>query len=99
MRALELEQVQQVAALSALELTDAEARVLADELGAVVQHMQALGAVDVTGVEPTVHPVPLGGLGREDRVLPSLPHDLALAAAPESDQGGFAVPKVLEGEG
>ena len=63
MRALELEQVQQVAALSALELTDAEARVLADELGAVVQHMQALSAVDVTGVEPTVHPVPLGGPG------------------------------------
>lgn len=99
MAALELEQVQQVALLSALELTDAEARVLADELGAVLQHMQALSALDVTGVEPTVHPVPLGAPGREDRVLPSLPQDVALAAAPESDQGGFAVPKVLDGEG
>lgn len=99
MAALELEQVQQVALLSALELTDAEARVLADELGAVLQHMQALSAIDVTGVEPTVHPVPLGPPGRDDRVLPSLPHDVALAAAPETDQGGFAVPKVLDGEG
>jgi aspartyl-tRNA(Asn)/glutamyl-tRNA(Gln) amidotransferase subunit C len=99
MAALELEQVQQVALLSALELTEAEAEVLAGELGAVLQHIEALSAVDVSGVEPTVHPVPLGTPGREDRLVPSLPHDEALAAAPESDQGGFAVPKVMDGEG
>lgn len=99
MAALTLEQVQRVAQLSALTLTDGEASALAEELGAVLQHMRALESIDVAGVEPTFHPIPLETPLREDRVAPSLARDAALAAAPEKDAGGFAVPKVLDGEG
>lgn len=99
MAALTLEQVQRVAQLSALTLTDSEALALTEELGAVLQHMRALEAVDVSGIEPTFHPIPLQTPLREDRVVPSLEREAALAAAPETDAGGFAVPKVLDGEG
>lgn len=99
MARLTLEQVRHVARLAALELTDDEARALVDDLAQVLDHMAALDAVDVSGVEPTFHPLAMTAPLRPDEVLPSLPHDEALAAAPEREHGGFAVPKVLEGEG
>jgi aspartyl-tRNA(Asn)/glutamyl-tRNA(Gln) amidotransferase subunit C len=94
-----IEQVRHVAQLAALELTDAEAALLCDELGSILEHMAALCAIDVVGVEPTFHPVPVAAPLRADELVPSLPRNEALAAAPESDHGGFAVPRVMEGDG
>ena len=62
--------------------------------------MQALDALDVTGVEPTVHPVPLAvAAARGPRAAVAAARAVRWRRRPESDQGGFAVPKVLEGEG
>ena len=98
MARLTLQQVREVAQLAALELDQREAQVLCDDLGAILDHFAALADVDVTGVEPTVHPVLLGTGTRPDRaVLSGLGEEL-LAAAPEREQGGFAVPKVLDGD-
>jgi aspartyl-tRNA(Asn)/glutamyl-tRNA(Gln) amidotransferase subunit C len=101
MARLTLDQVRHVAQLAALELDEAEARTLCDDLGSILDHMAALDALDVSGIEPTFHPLqtaaPLAPL-REDRVQPSLSRDEALAAAPASEHGGFAVPKVLDGD-
>jgi len=94
-----LEQVRHVAHLAALELTDPEAAVLCDELGAILEHMAALDVVDVAGVEPTFHPIPMAASLRADVLEPSLPRSEALAAAPETEHGGFAVPRVMEGDG
>jgi aspartyl-tRNA(Asn)/glutamyl-tRNA(Gln) amidotransferase subunit C len=98
MARLTLDQVRRVAQLAALELDDAEVRTLCDELGSILDHMAALDALDVSGIEPTFHPMQTAAALRDDRVQPSLVRDEALAAAPASEQGGFAVPKVLDGD-
>jgi aspartyl-tRNA(Asn)/glutamyl-tRNA(Gln) amidotransferase subunit C len=52
--------------------------------------------VDVTGVEPMAHPLPLKNVLREDKVTEALPVELVLANAPARDGAFFAVPKVLD---
>jgi aspartyl-tRNA(Asn)/glutamyl-tRNA(Gln) amidotransferase subunit C len=99
MARLTVDQVRQVAQLAALDLTDAEAAALCSELASILSHMAALDAVDVAGVDPTFHPIAIPAVLRPDRLAPSLSQAEALAAAPESELGGFAVPKVLEGDG
>jgi aspartyl-tRNA(Asn)/glutamyl-tRNA(Gln) amidotransferase subunit C len=99
MARLTLEQVRQVAQLAALELTDAEAHALCDDLGSILGHVAALETVQVVGVEPTFHPIAMAAPLREDQLAPSLSQEEALAAAPESEHGGFAVPRVMEGDG
>jgi aspartyl-tRNA(Asn)/glutamyl-tRNA(Gln) amidotransferase subunit C len=98
MARITLDQVRHVAQLAALELDDAEVRMLCDDLGSILDHMAALDALDVSGIEPTFHPLQTSSALREDRVRPCLTRDQALAAAPESEHGGFAVPKVLDGD-
>jgi aspartyl-tRNA(Asn)/glutamyl-tRNA(Gln) amidotransferase subunit C len=92
------EQVRAVAQLAALELDERETQILCDDLGAILEHFASLASVDVSDVEPTVHPVPLVPTWRPDRAQPSGLGEALLAAAPESEQGGFAVPKVLDGD-
>ena len=98
MARLTLQQVHAVAELAAIALSPEEERRLCEELGAILDHFEALQRVDVSGIEPTVHPIVLPPALREDRAqLSGLGPEL-LSAAPESDQGGFAVPRVLDGE-
>ena len=87
-----------MAQLAALELDERETETMCEDLGAILEHFAALANVDVSGVEPTVHPVPLIPAWRPDRAEPSGLGDELLAAAPESADGGFSVPKVLDGE-
>ena len=98
MARLTMEQVRAVAKLAALELDEREAQILCDDLGAILDHFAALGAVDVTDVEPTVHPVPLAAGLRADRAQLSGLSEALLSGAPEREQNGFAVPKVLDGD-
>jgi aspartyl-tRNA(Asn)/glutamyl-tRNA(Gln) amidotransferase subunit C len=98
MSRLTLEQVLAVAQLAALELDERETEILREDLGAILDHFAALAKVDVSGVEPTVHAVPLSPSWRPDRAQESGLSEELLAAAPESADGGFAVPKVLDGD-
>jgi len=99
MARLTLEQALRVAELSALSLDTHEAEAVCHELGSILEHMAALERVDVTGIEPTFHPVAPPAVLRPDVVLPSIDREALLRGAPESEQGGFAVPKVLDGDG
>jgi len=91
-----------VAQLASLALTEDEVERLGGELTAILAYMASLDALDVEGVEPTYHPVAeelVGRALRPDAVVPSLDRERALASAPGSEAGGFAVPKVLDGDG
>lgn len=89
---IEREQVQHVAALARLRLSDEEVERMAGELSHVLDHVERIGELDLEGVEPTSHVVPLENVLRPDEPAPSLPRERALEQAPASDGAGFAVP-------
>ncbi len=89
------ERVRHVALLSRLELTDDEVGRFARELTAVIHHINKLEELDLTGVEPTSHPMPLTNVFRQDVVVPSLPNEAALSNAPEQRDGCFKVPQII----
>ncbi len=89
--------VEHVALLSRLELNESEVAKFTGQLNAILDYIEVLNKVDTTGIEPTAHVLPLKNVMRVDEVKPSLPRELALANAPEQEDGYFKVPKVIEG--
>ncbi len=89
---LERQQVDHVARLARLELSEAEAEKMAIELSKVLDHIEAIRSLDLDGVEPTSHVVDLVNALRADVPEPSLPRAVALAQAPEPTPAGFGVP-------
>ena len=94
---LSREEVRKVALLARMELTDAELEEQARHINALLVSFQALEFLDVTGIEPTSHSIPMSNVLREDAVHPSLPREAVLANAPEARDGLFVVPRILEG--
>ncbi|HLJ53900.1 MAG TPA: Asp-tRNA(Asn)/Glu-tRNA(Gln) amidotransferase subunit GatC [Chthonomonadaceae bacterium] len=94
--ALSRDEVRKVALLARLELTDTELDAQAVQINDLLKQFEILQSVDVTGVEPTSHPIPLVNVLRDDAVRPSLAREQALANAPESRNGCIVVPRVLE---
>jgi len=90
------EQVEYVAHLSRLELTEREKDRFADQLGDILAYMDKLNELDTEGVPPMVHGI--GGFEpvRPDAVGESLPRREALRNAPESAEGCFKVPRIIE---
>ncbi len=89
---LSREEVDYVAALARLELSDSEADTMANELSDVLGHIDRMRSLDLDGVAPTAHVVDVTDAQRPDEPRPSLPREVILAAAPEVADGGFAVP-------
>ena len=90
--------VERIAALARLSVTDAEADRLAVELEAILAYAEQLAGLDTSEVEPTSHPIELPTPLRDDLPEPPLDPELALANAPEREGSAFVVPKVIEGE-
>ncbi len=88
--------VQYVAHLARLALTPDEEKKLSAQLGGILGYIEKLKELDVTGVEPTAHAVPLVNVTRADEVRPSLSHEDALRNAPRQAGGLFLVPKIIE---
>jgi len=85
-----------VVKLARIELTPEEEARLAPQLGEVLQYVEKLKELDVEGVEPTAHAVPLSNVLREDEPRESLSQEEALKNAPKSANGLFVVPKIVE---
>ena len=84
-----------MAQLARLALTDDELDALTTELGAILEHAAQVSALDTAGVPPTAHPLPLVNVFRADVARPGLPRDEVLAAAPDTEDGRFRVPRIL----
>ena len=90
---LSRDQVLHVARLARLELSEEELEVMAGELSGVLGHIEKISELgDLEDVQPTSHVVAVENALRADEPRPSLPVEVALASAPEEDQGGFRVP-------
>jgi aspartyl-tRNA(Asn)/glutamyl-tRNA(Gln) amidotransferase subunit C len=91
------DEIQRVAVLARLKLSDAELDSLTSELAQILGHMDQLNELDTEDVEPMVHAIELKNVFRADEIRESLPRDEALANAPKSDGRYFHVPQILEG--
>ena len=88
--------IKYVAHLARLALTPDEEKKFGAQLGTVLGYVEKLKEVDVSGVEPTAHAVPLVNVTRQDEVRPSMSNEDALRNAPAQANGLFLVPKILE---
>jgi aspartyl-tRNA(Asn)/glutamyl-tRNA(Gln) amidotransferase subunit C len=93
--AITRQDIEKVALLSRLQLTDAEIDAMADQLGQILRYVDTLAEVNTEGVEPMVHAIERQNVLRADEVTMSLPREAALAEAPKHDSRGYLVPAVL----
>ena len=91
-------EVEHIALLSRLELSDAERERAASELSQIIGYFEALGELDTENVAPTMHALPIENVLRADEVRAGLSREAALQNAPESADGMFQVPRVVEAE-
>ena len=90
------EDVLNVARLSRLHLTDDEVERMREQLDAILAYIDKLRELDVEGVEPTAHAVPLVNVMRDDERKPCLSQEQALANAPDRAGEFFRVPRIIE---
>jgi aspartyl-tRNA(Asn)/glutamyl-tRNA(Gln) amidotransferase subunit C len=87
--------VDHVAKLARLGLSGAEIEQFTVQLGAVLEHLASVAALDTSDVPPTSHPIPLANVLRPDERAPTLNRDVVLAMAPAEEDGRFRVPRIL----
>ena len=87
--------IEKVALLARLQLTDDELSKMTAELAQIVGYVDQLGDVGTEGVEPMAHAIEIANVFRDDAVAESLPREEALANAPHRDERGYLVPAVL----
>lgn len=88
-------QVEHVALLARLELSEEEKEKYASQLSAILEYAEALNKLDTENVPPTAHVLPIHNVFREDRVDGHLANEKALANAPAKEGNYFRVPRIL----
>jgi aspartyl-tRNA(Asn)/glutamyl-tRNA(Gln) amidotransferase subunit C len=94
--AISREQVEHVAHLARLGLSDDETNRLQQQLSQILGHMQMIDQLDTSAIPPTAQVIPLNTVMREDTPRPSRPVDEILQNAPRREGAFFKVPPVLE---
>ena len=87
--------VEHVAHLARLELTDAEIDEFTEQLAVIIEHADDVAALAIHYVPPTSHPVPLVNVLRADEPRPGVERDEVLEAAPQAEADRFRVPRIL----
>ena len=87
--------VEKVALLSRLRLSESELDAMTSQLVQIVQYVDHLSEVDTEGVVPMAHAIELQNVFRADQVAPSLLRNDALSNAPHRSEEGYLVPAVL----
>jgi aspartyl-tRNA(Asn)/glutamyl-tRNA(Gln) amidotransferase subunit C len=88
--------VQSIAGLARISITEEEALELGPQLDKVLGHIRLLESVDISSVEPTAHASPVFNVVRKDEPRDGLTHEEALANAPRKANHLVIVPKVVE---
>jgi len=88
--------IEHVARLARLALTDEESAALKAQLGQILEHAAKVGEVAAVDVPPTASPIPRANVFRDDVPEPSLPVEEAMRNAPDRVGDRFSVPRVVE---
>ena len=95
--ALSKKDVEYVARLARLALTDKEKENFTEQLGKILGYIEKLNEMDTSSVPPTAHPFFSKTVWREDKTYRWSPAEPILENAPEHEEGFFKVRKVIEG--
>lgn len=87
-----------MARLARLAIPEGQLPRFAGQLATILGYVERIGEVDVSGVEPMAHPIPISNVLRDDTPGPTLGLDRVLQNAPEADGPFFSVPKVIGGD-
>lgn len=90
------QEVEHVATLARLKLDDEEIATFTGQMDAILSYVDKLSELNTDGIIPTAHAVPMENAFRADEIRPSLGAEIALANAPESAEGFFRVPQIIE---
>jgi aspartyl-tRNA(Asn)/glutamyl-tRNA(Gln) amidotransferase subunit C len=90
------EEVEHIALLARLELTEAEKELYREQLSTILDHIAQLQKLDTSQVSPTSSVLPAHSRLREDEVVRGLTSEQAMRNAPQKEKGQFRVPPVLE---
>jgi aspartyl-tRNA(Asn)/glutamyl-tRNA(Gln) amidotransferase subunit C len=93
---ISLEEVEHVARLARLVLSPEDKARMRAELDGILAYIDKLRRVNIDGVEPTSHAVPVTNIMRDDELRASFPADEMLANAPDRHGDFFRVPKIIE---
>jgi aspartyl-tRNA(Asn)/glutamyl-tRNA(Gln) amidotransferase subunit C len=94
---LSIEDVEHVAALARLGLSDEEKVRMSQQLSSILDHISVLNQLDTSAIPPTAQVIELANIMRPDEVRPSLPREAILRNAPREVDGYIAVQAVLGG--
>ena len=92
--AITREDVRHAARLARLEMAEEDVERFREQLSAILDAVGKVAELDLEEVEPTAHPLAVVNVFGEDEPRPSLPRDVALANAPDPEDGFFGVPAV-----
>jgi aspartyl-tRNA(Asn)/glutamyl-tRNA(Gln) amidotransferase subunit C len=87
--------VEHVARLARLALTEAETEEFTEQLAVILDHADDVAGLDLDGVPPTAHPLPVTNVLRPDVRGTTLDRAEVLAAAPAAEDGRFRVPRIM----
>lgn len=90
------QEVEHVAKLARLDLSDQEKDMFTDQLSNILTYIDQLNELDTKDVEPTSHVLDINNVMREDVTHESLSQKRALANAPDRAAGHYRVPKIIE---
>ena len=93
---IDIKQIEQVATLSRIKLTDEEKDVFREQLTDILGYIEKLNELDTDDVQPMAHATSIKNVFREDQQKSSFPRQEILELSPSSANGFFKVPKVLE---
>ena len=91
-----IEEVRHIARLARLRLTEDEEIAMASQLSKILDYVEQLNELDLTGVEPMSHVLDLVNAMRDDEVEHRITHEEALRNAPAADSDYFRVPRFVE---
>ena len=88
--------VEHVARLARLGLTEEEKKLFGEQLSAILDYADNLKKLDTANVPPTSHAVALSNVYREDQVVPCPDVAAIMANAPDEANHMFRVPRIIE---
>jgi aspartyl-tRNA(Asn)/glutamyl-tRNA(Gln) amidotransferase subunit C len=93
---LSLAEVEHIAELARLELSEKEKERFGEQLSAILDYAARLRELDTSGIPPTSSLLPAGNVLRPDQSRPGLPFDALMRNAPQVQDRQFRVPKILD---